>query len=384
MGKIWIGGVAVLPNMIPFVLYTTKTVAGVQQFGIDIWYVSPNPGQDLALGMAGVDELTGDALADPSASPVDRTVAVFAFLNASGPNSVGGFKLGGWNGVNGIGTDQPSLLSTSEQPWWRPDGSGIVYKQLDNSPNESYIRTCDLDTSTGISSNDTLLLTVSRSTVGNILFPTYSFDGSKIVYGIQRTGNDQIWSMDADGSNNTQIATTIASMECGAAFSLANTQNKVAYTKVNGSNTEIRLVNTDGTGDTLLQSNTTASMLFQLTRRAWTDDDSALLYFKRDNIGTDPEFSMYSVDTGGGGESILSPARTSYGANNDCLAFVFGPRVYWVGSDTFNDGDNTAVMYSCLPDSTGFRTEFDLTNVPAGYDELNWIGGFCGFSNQPT
>lgn len=370
---------------IPFVLYTTKTVAGVQSFPIQVWYVSQTPGQDLTvISGVGPDEPSGDSIADPVPSP-DGKAVVWAYMNSVGANTIGGWGVGDTWGpsTSGIGSAQPSLLFTSMEPWWRPDSSGIVYRTLDDSPSEGYIRTCDVDTDTGTSSNDTLLLTIDRSTRGDPLFPTYSYDGSKIVYGINQSGNDTIRSMNADGTGDAQIATTIGSLSVGEAFSVGNTANVVAYTKKNGANTELRKVNMDGTGDTLLYTDTTTNPVFGLSRRAWAADDSAILYFIRDNVGTDPEFTLYSIDASGGGATVLS-TLTSYGSTNDDLAYVYGNRVYWQAEDTFNNGTQNAILKSAAFDGSDVRQEFDLSPAPSPYDELDWIGGFAGFNNQNT
>lgn len=371
----------VTSGVVPFVLYTNDT-GGSPVNAISVWYLSQSPGSDLTqIPGYSVDQLSGDDLADPVHSP-DGTMVVWAAVNSAAACQIDGYALdGSWGTPGGpIGSLQPSLLFTSMQPWWKPDSSGIVYRTLDNSPSEGVIRTCDIDPLTGASSNDTAVLTLAR-TNGDVVFPTYNHDGTKIVYGrIKSAAADEIWVMEADGSNNTMIVSSgEGTLENGRAFAVAYTQDKVAYSKVVSGVRQIRVVDLDGTNDTLLFSDPGIQYM-GITRRAWAADDSAIMFFSRD--GTDPTFDLrlYSIDPAGGGGTLLSPERLSSGLSNDFLAFVFGNRVYWASGD---DADTTDIV-SCLLDGTDLRTEFSCSSPPAPYDAISWIGGFAGRNNQPT
>ena len=366
-------------GVVPFVLQWTDSDAGVGNF-YEVWYVSQTPGQDLTVVPGALESDSGgigDEICDPVASPDSQIVAWCLVAGASNSRCKTSRVDGTWQNVD-AGSLMPSTLVVSMQPWWRPDGTGICYRTVDDSPAESIIRSVDIDPTDGTSSNDTALKTVAAAS-GTIWFPTYNFDGTKIVYALRRSGaDDQIWAMDSDGSNAAQIATVTGfDIQNGAAFSVANTQDVIVYSKHSGANMEFRSVELDGTNDTLLYTDTTR--FWGVTRRAWLNDDSEIFFFRRD-LGSAPFFRIYTIDPGGGGASPLSPDRTSFGGTNDFLLQVFGGRIYWASGSSV---DTTPVV-SCLPDVSDLRTEFAVDPVPAeltGKDDVDWVSAFVGRSN---
>lgn len=82
--------------------------------------------------------------------------------------------------------------------------------------------------------------------------PAISPDGSKIVFASNRDGNDEIYIMNADGTNISQLTFTPAGIvNSQPAWSPDGTQ--IAFTRFTGSqNFEIFVINTDGSGETNL------------------------------------------------------------------------------------------------------------------------------------
>lgn len=376
-------------GVVPFISIAEHEISpGSFESYYQVFYVTRQPGGDPTWDNPDkrVSIIPGDALADCTASP-DGLMVLYAFLNSSGANQIQAYSLeNGWSGQ--IGSSQSSLLFSSQQPMWKPDGSGIVYRNIDDSPNETAIRTCDVDPNTGSTSNDQAILTLNRTTIGGVITrPTYSYDGSKIVYQIAMssgTVDHELWVVNTDGTGNTRLAFTIrGNADSGLTHALANTANQVAYPKrITNTHFEYRAINLDGTGDTLLYDDTQA--FFGFTPKAWAHDDSQLFFFKRISTTVDPQGQLWTIDPAGGGATAVDSGNSdlvAYFQNNDDLACVFGERVYFMNTDSFGTG--IAHLVSCLYDGSDLRIEFDDSSPVAGLTSMSWVGGFFGFSNQP-
>lgn len=242
---------------------------------------------------------------------------------------------------NGAGTvldTNPSSLVVSMHPYWCPANDDlVVYRTMDDSPFQCEIRKVVPSTATVTS-----LKTISR-TLGDVIFPRYNFDGSRIAYGL----DDDIWIMNADGTGATQVVTGIgANLQGGLDYAWSPVADELAYCKTNG---EFRRIQGDGSGDTLLY--TDSSPYWGFTLYPWSSDGQALYFFKRDQ-GSDPEFSLWGIDAVTGGAGQLSPLRLSWGGGTDRLAYVYSDRIYWQSGD-----DDATDVVSCDLTGAGLRTE---------------------------
>lgn len=120
----------------------------------------------------------------------------------------------GWNvfSMNADGSGQLDLTNTKEpvvnfEPAWSPDGSKVVFMRQGLTPGEQDIWVID--------ANGTNAVNLTHSPGVNETSPEFSPDGTKIVY--VSTGpdscctahyNNDIWIMDADGSNPAPLTTT--------------------------------------------------------------------------------------------------------------------------------------------------------------------------------
>lgn len=378
-----LSGMAEIPvGVVPFVLYDEIT-AGSPQFGVAVWMVTESPGQDLSRVSGRGDSLNIISYMDPEPSP-DGTQIVYSSTPISAGSSLV-LVMPTNTGITSTIATQPSTLVTSMQPWWHPTDNLVCYRTLDNSPNESSIRTCD--PSIGAPS-EVILKTISRTTVGDIVFPRFSPSGDYIAYLVDSVVDSKthLYVMNADGTGATDIATLgIAgySPALGWEFSWAHLSDTIAYQTLSAGKTQYRKINADGTGDALIWTDPNFSF-FGVTKRSWTSDDAALMVFSRISTTVAPQFQMYRAETDGSGAAAVSPAAYSYMSANDDLAFVYGDRVYWQEADTFNVGNDHAELVSCAFDGSDKRTEFALSPPPSGYTSVAWIGAFEAYLNQPT
>ncbi len=107
--------------------------------------------------------------------------------------------------ANGTGQTQLTFITSSSNfataPAFNHDGSRIVFESQRGNLSQSNwdIYAIDAD-----GSNETRLTTALRED----RMPSYSFDGSKIVFVSFRDGNAEIYTMNSDGSNQTRLTNT--------------------------------------------------------------------------------------------------------------------------------------------------------------------------------
>ncbi|MBC7806520.1 MAG: PD40 domain-containing protein [Akkermansiaceae bacterium] len=92
---------------------------------------------------------------------------------------------------------------------------------------------------------------LTNNTSGDV-FPAYSPDGSKIAFATNRDGNSEIYSMNADGSNQTRL-TNATGADAYASYSPDGT--KIVFASGREGNLRIYTMNADGTSQTRLTNN---------------------------------------------------------------------------------------------------------------------------------
>lgn len=152
----------------------------------DIYSVLPNG--------EGLHQLTDDPLFDacPAYSADGKEIAFCRGVRAaSGVIEIWAMK------ANGQDERQVTQLGGRMIfPDFSPDGSRIVFNgRLPGATNDDIF-------TVGADGSGLVQLT---SSPGNDLFPAYSPDGSKIAFVSTRSGGRQVWVMDADGSDQTQL-----------------------------------------------------------------------------------------------------------------------------------------------------------------------------------
>ncbi len=90
------------------------------------------------------------------------------------------------------------------------------------------------------------------TTLGHNQYPAWSFDGQSMVFSSNRTGAHELWTMDADGGNKTQITFNTAGGNFTPEFS--PDQSKIIFASVRGglSHPEVWVMDANGANQTRL------------------------------------------------------------------------------------------------------------------------------------
>jgi dipeptidyl aminopeptidase/acylaminoacyl peptidase len=131
------------------------------------------------------------------------------------------------------------------------------------------------------------------------LNPAFSPDGRKIVFASRRDGNEEIYVMNADGSNQKRLTTTRGD-DNRPCFSPDG--RKIAFTTNRHGNEEIYLMNADGTEQT------------RLTRSSRQDfspcfsPDGSKIAFASDRVSSE-EYEIYVMNADGSNPTRLTNSR---------------------------------------------------------------------------
>jgi Tol biopolymer transport system component len=171
-------------------------------------------------------------------------------------------------------------------PDFSPDGSRIVFNgRLPGATNDDVF-------SVNPDGNGLLQLT---SGPGNDLFAAYSPDGSKIAFVSDRTGLPQVWVMDADGSDQTQLTFDALAKDQLPDWSPDGT--KIAYAACEAA-CDIWVMDADGTDQQIAIGGPTDDF-----GPAWSPDGTQIAFVRFDNR------TVYVANADGNGEYALHPLR---------------------------------------------------------------------------
>jgi Tol biopolymer transport system component len=164
-----------------------------------------------------------------------------------------------------------------------PDGTKIVYSDHlhsgggFDSGQEVWVMNSDAsdqhqltETSKGLTARNHQTITWSR-------YPSYSPDGRKIVYASTTSGNSQIWVMDADGRNKTQLTfpTYVSAPDANAPSWSPDGRKIVFWAGYATKYGEVWVMNADGTGRVQLshEPNTVNS-----DNPIWSPDGTSIIF----------------------------------------------------------------------------------------------------------
>jgi len=142
--------------------------------------------------------------------------------------------------MNTDGSNQTRITDTSSihkyRPSVSPDGRKIVYR-TGGAANQIWV--IDID-----GSNPSQLTFATRN-----YHPSWNHDGSMIAFSSYRDGVTSIYTMNADGTNQSRV-TVLRDAAQWPVWSPDGT--KIIYQDTENSNTDIRIIGADGSGDTRL------------------------------------------------------------------------------------------------------------------------------------
>ena len=153
--------------------------------GWDLWVMSLAEGRPRQLTSHPFDE------ADPRFSPDGTQIAITLRAGRHVNRRIAI--------VSSAGGDLIDLLPTAWEgdsfgARWSPDGTKIAFYTLRDGNREVYVMDTDGSNPTNLSNNPAL-----------DECPDWSADGSKIAFGSDRDGNHELYVMDVDGSNQTRL-----------------------------------------------------------------------------------------------------------------------------------------------------------------------------------
>ncbi len=137
--------------------------------------------------------------------------------------------------------------------------------------------------------NTLVRLTSNKASDG---FPQWSPDGRKIAFWSNRDGKNEIYVMDADGSNVKRLTDNLADDD-GPKWSPDG--SKIAFESDRDGNKEIYLMSADGSNQTRLTRNDAID-----TGAAWSPDGSRIAFTSNRDNSYPYNFDIYVMDADGG------------------------------------------------------------------------------------
>jgi TolB protein len=137
--------------------------------------------------------------------------------------------------------------------------------------------------------------------------PSYSPDGTKIVFNSDRGGTQQLYTMNADGSDIKRISGFSSGNYGTPVWSPRG--DLIAFTKIEGGQFFIGVMRPDGSGERLL------TKAFLVEAPTWAPNGRVLMYFHQtqsDARGQGSRTRIYSIDlTGYNEREVITPQDAS-------------------------------------------------------------------------
>lgn len=192
----------------------------------------------------------------------------------------------------------------------RPDWSWHTNKVVFISDRDSVFNIYITDISNTLF-GDTLptALTDASDKIDVFCYPAFSPDGSKILYTSKKSGNEEIWIMDNNGSNKTRLTFNGASINSRPRFS--PTSDKISFFSnmwVNG-NDSLQIYTMNPNGSNL----DTVTMQGNNYDPSWSPDGTEIIFAKRGGSLSKPRSYIYVIGRNGLNErGLISGNNKAY------------------------------------------------------------------------
>ncbi|MEO6509109.1 MAG: DUF5050 domain-containing protein [Patescibacteria group bacterium] len=176
-------------------------------------------------------------------------------------------------------------------------------------------------------------LTNISNTVGIYYYPRWSPDGTKIVFVSDRDGNNEVYTMNADGSSQTRL-TTNSARDDTASWSPDGT--KIAFTTNRDGNYEIYTMQADGSSQTRLTNNAATEY-----NPSWSPDGIKIVF----TSNRDGNVEIYAMNANGSSQTRLTNNATddynpSWSPNGSKIVFQATRDATWQIYTMDVDGTN--------------------------------------------
>ena len=192
-------------------------------------------------------------------------------------------------------TPTPTLTPTPT-----PAGGSIVFQTDRDGNNEIYVMNSDGSNHTNLTSNS-----------AEDHSPNWSLDGTKIAFVSDRDGNQEIYVMNSDGSAQTRMTNNSAN-DTGPAWSPDGT--KIAFESNRDGGSEIYVMNSDGSAQTRLTNNSAGDI-----QPTWSPGGTKIAF----TSARDGNDEIYVMNADGSGQTRL----TNNSANDESPAWFPGARI---------------------------------------------------------
>ncbi|MBL7996605.1 PD40 domain-containing protein [bacterium] len=184
----------------------------------------------------------------------------------------------------------------------RPDWSLQTNKVVFISDRDSVFNIFITDISDTLT-GDTLptVLTDINDKIDIFCYPSFSPDGSKIVYTSKKSGNEEIWIMNSDGSNKVQLTHNNATLNSRPRFSPS--ADRISFFSsmwING-NDSLQVYTMDPNGSNL-DTVTTSGNNYD---PSWSPDGNEIVFAKRGGSPSKPRSYIYIIGRNGLNERKL-------------------------------------------------------------------------------
>ena len=252
----------------------------------------------------------------PAWSPDGRTVAVVRYPRGAAPppqpETVNLYVLDADGSGGGL-----VAKAFPASPAWSPDGTKIAFVRSRGGTVDVYVANAD-GTRTQRLARGVRLTGDPSSDQGPLPQPAWSPDGRRIAFISDRSGTNDLWMMDADGSDQRRLTRNSAT-ESGPVWSPDG--RRIAFARRAGehwsNNDDLYVIRSDGTG----LRNLTHGTPPDIYKPVWSLDGRHIIFLSEGKGG------IYVINTDGSGKQNLTPNRPQVGASDlspDGRQILFG------------------------------------------------------------